>query len=136
MQQRQTYLNYQQAIAEHYAAVQTGNQMFELYDCAKQTLHGLIEQKNICQRKIDQLKQQLKGLQGEAREQVHQNLEQHYQLKRQINEAIRQYEAEKSQHWLELRQLNSETHRLKLYIRDHMGQHGHDWFTRLEMRRT
>ncbi len=135
IQKNQAYADYRQAVAEHHAAAQTGQQVYELYDCAKQTLVALSEQADICQQMIIELKQQRKALTGEAREQVHQMLEQKYQLSQQIRVAIVQYKAEKTQHWQELQQLNSETRRLKLFIRDQMGQAGREWFARLEMRR-
>ena len=96
---------------------------------------ALIEHVDLCQQKIAELKQQRKALTGEAREQVHQMLEQQYQVSTQIRAAIVQYKTEKNQHLQELQQLNSETRRLKLYIRDQMGQPGREWFARSEMRR-
>lgn len=135
IQKNQAYADYRQAVAEHHAAAETGRQMYELYDCAKQTLAALIEHVDLCQQKIAELKQQRKALTGEAREQVHQMLEQQYQVSTQIRAAIVQYKTEKNQHLQELQQLNSETRRLKLYIRDQMGQPGREWFARSEMRR-
>lgn len=135
MQETRIRRDFQQAVAEHHAAVLAGNQMYLLYHDARQVLKGLYEQNNHCQQHIVELKKQRKALMGELREQKHQELEVQYEISKQLQTAIANYKAETAEHKHELDALNHETHRLKLYIRDNMEQLGQQWYARLEARR-
>ena len=133
----QAVYEYHKYVELHYQAVQTAGHCFAHYDEQKQLLvmlDGKIQQHIAAIIKLKKQRDQACGMQKQRiREQLQ-------TMRGYLTEAKGSYQelkVEKQRLLTEVRELNQQTKELKLYIKDHCGSYGNDWYQRsLERRKS
>lgn len=120
----------------HYASHLTASALYEQYSDHKKLVAMFYDKKQQFGRCIASLKTQLRYTVGMQKEQIKVQLQQMREQFAQAKQQLTILHELKTELLYELRNLNAATREYKLYIRDHCGQKGHDWYERgLERKR-
>lgn len=120
----------------HYNSVITANDCYKFYDVQKQMLTMLSSRIEILIKQIIELKKQRDEAIGSVKVQIREQLN---SVRESLNQAKHERSNIKQQKVTllsELRDINHKTRELKLYLRDHCGQKGRDWYQRRLERRS
>lgn len=114
----------------HHASHLTAAALYETLDNHKQIVAIFHRKKQAFGHCIGELKQQREAATGIKKQAIREQLQ---QMRAQFNEARDQLvmlAEEKDRKLTELREINQATREYKLYIRNHCGQKGRDWYER------
>lgn len=114
----------------HYNSVLTANDCYAFYDVQKQMLTMLSVRIDALIKQIIELKKQRDEASGSVKAQIREQLNAVHGSLKQAKHERSNIKQQKEALLLELRDINYKTHELKLYLRDHCGQKGRDWYQR------
>jgi len=114
----------------HYASIQTATALYDQYSDHKKLVAMFYDKKQQFGRHIASLKVQLRHAMGIQKEQIKVQLQQMREQFEQAKQQLTILHESKTDLLYALRHMNHETHEYKIYIRDHCGQKGRDWYER------
>ncbi len=114
----------------HYNSVLTANNCYKFYDVQKQMLTMLSARIDIQIKQIIELKKQRDEASGSVKAQIREQLNAVRESLKQAKNERSNIKQQKEALFSELRDINHKTRELKLYLRDHCGQKGRDWYQR------
>lgn len=119
----------------HHASVQTANTYYELYNDHKNIVKMMRKRIKEFDKNIISLKKQRDdNMSYEQKNQIRQELKKFYQYHKEAKAQLEQLYTEKTKLLEQVRLMNTHTKELKLYIANHCGVKGRDWYARLKQR--
>ena len=122
--------NFYEHIELHHASHLTADALYKELENHKKIVDIFRSKQQSFGQSIGELKRQRDTATGSQKQAIQEQLQ---QMRTQFNEAKNQLvmlAEEKKRKLIELRQINQTTREYKLYIRDHCGQKGLDWYER------
>lgn len=132
-ERRANYANNQdfyEHIELHYASHLTADALYKELDNHKKIVAIFRDKQHLFGKCIGELKQQRDAAKGDQKQSIKEQLK---QMREQLNDAkdyLIMLAEEKEHKLLDIRQINQATREYKLYIRDHCGEKGCDWYNR------
>lgn len=114
----------------HYASIQTASALYDQYNHHKNLVAMFYDKKQQFGRRIVVLKKQHDMAIGIQKEQVRAQLQQIQAYFEEAKQQLKILHELKTDLLYELRHMNNDTREYKIYIRDHCGQKGRDWYGR------
>lgn len=121
---------YYQHIDLHHNSVLTANDCYAFYSVQKQMLTMLSVRIDTIIQQIIELKEQRDKSSGALKTQVREQLNVMRECLKQAKHERSTIKQQKDALWSEIRGINHKTHELKLYLRDHCGEKGYNWYQR------
>lgn len=128
--------DYYQHIELHHASVQTADACHKLYEDHKKLFKMIANREKLLGEQIGKLKQQRDLATGTEKQAIREQLTQTRDFLAQAKSQRQALFNEKSRLLEQLRTINQQTRDLKIYIGQHCGQKGRDWYARIEQRKT
>lgn len=122
--------NFREHIELHYASVQTANALYQHYEAHKNMVKMFRAKQKSLGAHIGMLKAQRDRATGEDKQAIKIELQQYYEYLKQAKAQLVSLYAAKDDLLNKIRKINQQTRAYKLYIRDHCGTQGHDWYAR------
>lgn len=122
--------NFYEHIELHHASHLTADALYKELDNHKKIVAMFRDKQQSFGQCIGELKQQRDAAKGDQKQFIKEQLK---QMREQLNEAknyLVMLAEERERKLIDIRQINQATREYKLYIRDHCGEKGYNWYDR------